>query len=88
MSDHGYGSYSHGCRCQVCKDARAAYSRNQRAEAARRARPGQSVEGVKHGTRRAYKDRGCRCEQCVTAMRGIWRDWSRKYRQQEPAGAP
>lgn len=87
MSGHGYGAYSHGCRCQICKDARAAYSRRQRAAAAANARPGRPVEGVKHGTRRAYKDHGCRCGQCVEAMRRIWRGWSQAKRHPEPAAA-
>jgi hypothetical protein len=30
---HGYGPYTRGCRCRVCKDAKAAYCRNRRAAA-------------------------------------------------------
>ena len=77
---HGYNAYAHGCRCQVCRDARAAYSRNQRAQAAAQAAPGRAVAGAKHGTRRAYKDHGCRCDVCTAAMRAIWRGWSQARR--------
>jgi hypothetical protein len=28
---HGYVPYTHGCRCAVCKDAKARYVRDRRA---------------------------------------------------------
>jgi hypothetical protein len=80
MVDHGYVPYTHGCRCQVCKDAKAAYQRDLRADATRNAQPGVMAAGGKHGTRAAYKDRGCRCDQCTAAMRRIWRTWSQVRR--------
>lgn len=32
MSGHGYVPYTRGCRCDVCRAAKAAYSRARRAE--------------------------------------------------------
>lgn len=86
MSDdrpHDYGRYSNGCRCQVCRDAKAAYMANRRAEATRGARLGWAAEGVTHGTRSAYKESGCRCGQCVAVMRRNWRKWSSEQRSRE-----
>jgi hypothetical protein len=31
MSEHGYGRYTNGCRCEVCRAAKAAYMRKRRA---------------------------------------------------------
>jgi hypothetical protein len=33
MSAHGYGRYTNGCRCEVCRKAKADYMRQRRAEA-------------------------------------------------------
>jgi hypothetical protein len=30
---HGYGAYTHGCRCDACRTAKADYMRARRAEA-------------------------------------------------------
>ena len=84
MTGHGYSAYADGCRCQACKDAKAAYMSGKRKEATASARPGTAIEGVRHGTRAAYKDSGCRCEACVYVMRSIWRRWSRNYRTVTP----
>ena len=80
MTVHGYNAYSNGCRCQTCRDAKAAYTSSKRKQATANARPGVPVEGARHGTRVAYKDHGCRCEACVQVMRAIWRRWSRDAR--------
>lgn len=81
---HNRNAYKAGrCRCDTCRADWAAYSRETRAAAAASAEPGVTAEGdFKHGTRRAYKDHGCRCDSCVTAMRSIWRQWSRDKRTQ------
>jgi hypothetical protein len=86
VSTHGYAGYGNGCRCQTCKDAKAAYMSEKRTEATKNAMPGQPVDGAKHGTRVAYKDHGCRCSQCVEVMRAIWRGWSQAQRQHAVAG--
>lgn len=73
MSDHGYGRYSHGCRCEVCRAAKAAYLRRRRAVAAALARKHTNggwrhlAQGVTHGTAFVYKDAGCRCGPCTEA---------------------
>lgn len=33
MDAHGYGLYTHGCRCDVCRKAKADYMRERRATA-------------------------------------------------------
>lgn len=33
MSGHGYGAYTNGCRCEVCRAAKADYMRQRRAAA-------------------------------------------------------
>ena len=33
MSDHDYSAYTHGCRCDVCRKAKADYMRERRAAA-------------------------------------------------------
>lgn len=80
ISIHGYAGYSDGCRCDVCTAAKAAYMAAKRAAATQAAQRGVAVEGVTHGTRSAYKDKGCRCEKCVEYIRGYWRDESQSRR--------
>lgn len=58
-SAHGYVPYTHGCRCDVCREAARLYRRQQRA---RRLTSGEIV----HGVRAAY-DAGCRCYPCCAA---------------------
>lgn len=67
MSEHGYVPYTRGCRCDVCRKAKAEYmsKRRQAAVAAREA--GGPVGPLKHGTRYAYEERGCRCSPCSKA---------------------
>lgn len=74
---HGYVSYTRGCRCDVCRAAKAAYMSTRRAQgrsvsqdfAARypTARLSTLPDGVSHGTRSAYDERGCRCPECSAA---------------------
>lgn len=67
---HGYGPYTNGCRCGVCKAAKADYQRARRqvAGAARHNAGGDYVAtGITHGTYAGYTDSGCRCAECVTA---------------------
>jgi len=73
--NHDLNGYKRGCRCETCRAAKGAEQRAERAAAAAIARPGVAVAGVKHGTRRAYRERGCRCEDCTKAMRAVWVRW-------------
>lgn len=72
MTAHGYGPYSKGCRCTVCRKAKADYMRARRAEARalaqRAAASGRQryVDGITHG-RVGYAEHGCRCRICVSA---------------------
>lgn len=66
---HGYNRYTHGCRCEECRAAKATYMRDKRARA--RAVGQRVVEGIKHGTA-GYKDHLCRCETCLGAKTAEW----------------
>ena len=87
VTAHGYSGYANGCRCETCKAAKAAYMSEKRIAATASAQPGTAVTGVTHGTRSAYKDKGCRCEKCVEFMRSTWRRWDRDSRHPEGAVA-
>lgn len=83
MTAHGYNLYTHGCRCEVCRRAKADYMRDRRAEARKVAqkytdpRPAANVwaDGAgrylatitRHGTRFGYEEKGCRCADCTAA---------------------
>lgn len=59
---HGYSGYAHGCRCDTCRAAKAAYVRVKRAAA----RANQGVKGqleITHGYA-GYQDACCRCYVC------------------------
>ncbi len=58
---HGYGAYTHGCRCPVCIEAKAAYQRGLRAA-------GRGSAPLTHGIS-GYQNHGCRCAVCVEAKR-------------------
>jgi hypothetical protein len=81
---HSYTGYTHGCRCRICKDAKATYVRDRRKTAFLAAGfledSAAPVPGVTHGTRSAYEERGCRCPQCVAVKRGVWLADSRRRR--------
>ena len=72
--EHGYLAYTHGCRCDECRAAKAAYMREKRAAAREAAGTlidslGRNyVPGIKHGAA-GYKDHLCRCEVCTAAKR-------------------
>lgn len=79
-SSHGYGRYTHGCRCEVCRQAKSDYMRDRRAAARRRAqtvralndelpphrRSFMPIPGITHG-KAGYEEQGCRCVECVGA---------------------
>lgn len=55
---------NHGCRCQDCRNANAAYHRAWRKRV--RAAP---VPNYIHGTIHGYNGYGCRCDRCREAIR-------------------
>lgn len=59
MSGHGYSRYTHGCRCEVCREAKRLYEKQRRAERL-------ATGDIHHGTRHGY-DSGCRCVDCRIA---------------------
>lgn len=61
---HNYSAYTRGCRCAVCRRAKADYVAGRRRQARRS--PVALVEGITHG-RSGYEERGCRCETCWAA---------------------
>ena len=80
MSEHNYSAYTHGCRCDSCKKAKADYMRTRRAEARVKAmkHSESAPRGTlgkwryvapieRHGTRFGYEEHGCRCEDCTEA---------------------
>ena len=62
MANHGTRSQyaNDGCRCNRCRKANSAYSRNYR-------KKGKVPDGVAHGLRTTYTNHGCRCEPCKRA---------------------
>lgn len=73
--EHGYNAYTHGCRCEVCRAAKAAYVRVKRAEArqySRRHVGGEYIaRGITHGTISGYRDSMCRCPECKAVKRAV-----------------
>lgn len=68
---HGtYYSYTLGCRCNSCLDAKRKYDAEAHEEALK-------TEAVKHGTTTAYRY-GCRCNECTLAHSES--DRARKHR--------
>lgn len=89
MSDHGYGAYTNGCRCDVCREAKRVYMAARRAAGAEppwndRAARWSSRVGlsrvclphVQHGTT-GYR-RGCRCWDCTDSNAKAWRERKRR----------
>ncbi len=70
---HGYNAYANGCRCEVCRAAKAAYMRTKRAATlalSRRFTDDRGrylAQGITHGTAAGYVDYRCRCRPCTTA---------------------
>jgi hypothetical protein len=85
VKTHGYGGYTSGCRCQACRDAKAAYMADRRGNAFLNTGP-EPVEGIAHG-RSGYEERGCRCGICLEAKRGDWRREQRRRRARAGAAA-
>ena len=83
--NHGYGPYTNGCRCEICRKAKAAYSARARAAGRENARAGRYPSGVTHGSRSAYEERGCRCEKCCA--RQLARHRADAKRRQESKSA-
>lgn len=71
--EHGYSRYTHGCRCDECRAAKATYMREKRAEARRYAKQLISEKGrfaapiERHGIASGYRDHKCRCLECTAA---------------------
>ena len=85
---HGYVAYTHGCRCDTCREAKRAYVRASRAVAsAKRERSPELgryiAPGITHGTYSGYQNSHCRCLQC-TAVKAS-RDRERYLRLKERA---
>jgi hypothetical protein len=68
---HGYSGYTHGCRCDICTDAKADYMASRRNKAF--LADYQVPEHITHGSQFAYDEHGCRCEACVDARRAASR---------------
>lgn len=79
MAEHGtVGMYgNHGCRCDPCRAANAAYQRELMARY--RASGGRG----EHGTSYRY-DTGCRCASCREAHNAKSRAWKQKRREAAP----
>lgn len=69
MSEHGYGAYASGCRCEDCLAAKAAHMRDKRRREAAYAngQPGRYVARAETHGYSAYTDLKCRCPVCVAA---------------------
>lgn len=80
VKTHGYGGYTNGCRCGVCRDAKSAYMAKRRGQAFLNTGP--VPDGLKHGARSTYEEHGCRCDECVAAVRA-----SSRYATRSKAGA-
>lgn len=83
--EHGYNRYSNGCRCEVCRAAKAQRQRESRAAWSRRrdwvktfgSGGRHYVDGITHGYS-GYANFHCRCEVCTAAKAAAQ---SRAYRQ-------
>jgi hypothetical protein len=51
MAAHGYSAYSHGCRCDICRQAAATYRRGWR----RRRRVRREAAGIANAARSAIR---------------------------------
>lgn len=69
-------SYQRGCRCTLCRNANAAYSRKLYGWKARK----KSVPG--HGTTARYQ-RGCRCKPCKAAKSAYDKQWHQKKKKEK-----
>lgn len=85
--EHGYSAYTHGCRCETCRKAKAGYSARARATGRENARTGRYPSGVTHGTRSAYEERGCRCAECCARQLERHRADAKRRKSTEEAAA-
>jgi len=72
VTDHGYVRYARGCRCEVCRQAKADYMRDVRATQRQsrvevEAAGGRYVANVTVHGYSAYQNVGCRCATCRAA---------------------
>lgn len=70
VAAHNYNGYTNGCRCEICRAAKATYMREKRQGAARERddAAGEYVApGITHGTYAGYADSACRCGSCKQA---------------------
>jgi hypothetical protein len=70
------------CRCDECKKANRDYDnqarkRNVRYRARLAEKTGTADSTIIHGIAQSYKWHGCRCEECVEAVRIYWREYKR-----------
>jgi hypothetical protein len=76
--EHGYNPYTYGCRCRVCRDGKAEYTRARRRahsdqmKAVRSTTGTYVAEGIKHGLS-GYQEYKCRCETCRAAKAADYR---------------
>lgn len=86
---HNYARYIAGCRCGVCRAAKAAYVRDSRAAAAARRRQAVAAgevyvaTDITHGVG-GYQNESCRCDVCWRAAKANRIRYSRRA---EMAGA-
>jgi hypothetical protein len=73
MSRHGLSSYTHGCRCGICRAAMATYRRSHRANVRGKVPP-----EVPHGLASTAQNYGCRCQACRDANAARQREWYRR----------
>ncbi len=62
---HGYGPYTKGCRCDVCREAKRQQQQRLRAR--------RDLTNLTHGKQSTY-DNGCRCDLCREAKRAADRE--------------
>jgi hypothetical protein len=77
---HGYGGYTNGCSCQVCRGAKAAYMRARRT-------PGAITSSFTHGTIWGYQEHLCRCDACRGAKRAVDRRQAAERRESQNAAS-
>lgn len=76
MAEHGYNAYANGCRCDVCRAAKADYMREKRATARALRAADDAVPYLHHGIS-GYQDSHCRCHVCRAAKSAAVRRESR-----------
>jgi hypothetical protein len=60
---HGRSGYEGGCRCDICKDAKAAHSKVQLVKRIVNV----PLADLKHGSYSTYQNYACRCVPCCAA---------------------